>query len=190
MRAAPAVQIGELRGRQPVRIGTLDLRLCERRPVTVEFLHDAGREKMQHFTGPFGDEAEDIVMPRHHKLRQRKGFLPAGKIHQVAQERRFGLTFGKAERSLDGAMETIPTRQGRVIGNLLHAKIDHTGRLNRLTGIGIAPQPRSGYLRQGVIGGRREMNGVSHALSPRRKSGQTCLVAGQQISDLRDRLTT
>ncbi|CVI57273.1 hypothetical protein AGR7A_Cc70006 [Agrobacterium deltaense NCPPB 1641] len=96
----------------------------------------------------------------------------------------------KTEGSLDRAMETVTARQRRMVGNLLHAEIDHARRLHRLTGIGIAPQPRGGRLRQGVIGGRREMNGVSHALSPRRKSGQTGLVAGQQISDLRDRLTT
>lgn len=62
------------------------------------------------------------------------------------------MAFGKAEGSLDRAMETIPARQGRMVGNLLHAEVDRARRLHRLTGIDIAPQPRGGRLRQGVIG--------------------------------------
>ncbi len=88
---------------------------------------------MQHFTGTLGNETEDILLPCHHKLRQHERLMLAGKIHQVAQKRGLGMAFGKAEGSLDRAMETIPARQGRMVGNLLHAEVDRAGRFHSLT---------------------------------------------------------
>lgn len=71
-------------------------------------------------------------MPRYYKLWQREGVLPAGKIHQVAQQRGLGMTFGKTERGFYGAVETITARQGGMVGNLLHAEIDRARRLHRM----------------------------------------------------------